>query len=638
MIYTPLIYRIALVVDVPNWAFAGIAQSLKTYLKCFDIAIIYSKEIPATDFTSFDLIHFFHYSLYNTFKKYHQKGRSKITIGVHGHHISDWDFSVERQKSLLSEADAISCVSKKLVDEYDFHNFVFYCPDGVDTNIFTQKTKISSNSKIIIGFSGNSKWGNGDYKGLNIIQEAVKNLHNVELKVADRNEKWRSQQEMVDFYNSIDIIICASLYEGTPLPLLESAACGRGCLTTDVGIARDFVVSGNGLLFERNCESLRSILKTLKKDIVIEFGKSAKMEVKHWDRQLISKNYYRMFSFLLNPQIHVSKDNIYTSYGGVAYGACMTVHETNNLGFTSYFLEANNKSIKLWNNNESFLLNNFDEAKDLLKNSIYFVHNWEYTVNDNTPHVLCLHQLCKNSINYGNYEWHNVLLNNQESKINEETNIILYNPALSRKAHEYYSNVTFHTAINGFDTQYEIKDIKRDIDVLYVGRLERFKGTDILLETAKQNPDINFMLIGRNLGKFEFPDNVTFIDKLKQSEVFSYYNRAKIFILPSLFESMPRVLLEAGYFKCCCITTDLLGFKEMFGDSFIYLDHLKPEGITGMLRLLLFQDTNHLKIKEMGEKAHSLIKTKYSKKQITIHFLQIVKKLYEEGYFDKKQN
>ena len=47
----------------------------------------------------------------------------------------------------------------------------------------------------------------------------------MELKVADRrNEKWRSQQEMVDFYNSIDIIICASLYEGTPLPLLESAA------------------------------------------------------------------------------------------------------------------------------------------------------------------------------------------------------------------------------------------------------------------------------------------------------------------------------------------------------------------------------------------------------------------------------
>ena len=31
----------------------------------------------------------------------------------------------------------------------------------------------------------------------------------------------------------------------------------------------------------------------------------------------------------------------------------------------------------------------------------------------------------------------------------------------------------------------------------------------------------------------------------------------------------------------------------------LYLDHLKPEGITEMLRLLLFQDTNHLKLKEM---------------------------------------
>lgn len=49
-----------------------------------------------------------------------------------------------------------------------------------------------------------------------------------------------AEDEMPDFYNSLDYLLVPSLYEGGPMSVLESLACGVPIIASDVGWVRDF--------------------------------------------------------------------------------------------------------------------------------------------------------------------------------------------------------------------------------------------------------------------------------------------------------------------------------------------------------------------------------------------------------------
>ncbi len=69
------------------------------------------------------------------------------------------------------------------------------------------------------------------------------------IRLADR---CLTQDEMPDFYNSLDVITCASTAEGDPRPLIEGMACGCFPVVTDVGIVSELVRHGhNGLIVKR---------------------------------------------------------------------------------------------------------------------------------------------------------------------------------------------------------------------------------------------------------------------------------------------------------------------------------------------------------------------------------------------------
>jgi hypothetical protein len=109
---------------------------------------------------------------------------------------------------------------------------------------------------------GNSKWGahHGaiDHKGFNQIVIPLKNelREVVEFKLIDSSAKRQSHEQVLQEIRKSKVLVQTSKAEGTGLPLLEAAGLGAVVVTTDVGIASDFLKGDlRQLIVERNIES-----------------------------------------------------------------------------------------------------------------------------------------------------------------------------------------------------------------------------------------------------------------------------------------------------------------------------------------------------------------------------------------------
>lgn len=106
--------------------------------------------------------------------------------------------------------------------------------------------------------------------------------------------------------------------------------------------------------------------------------------------------------------------------------------------------------------------------------------------------------------------------------------------------------------------------------LLYVGKLEPRRNILFLLDVLDRLREINnkyhltmigtgekeyLNIINNKISKLNLQTNITIIDKVKQSEISNYYNKANLFLLASNYEIFGMVLLEALYFGVPAIST-----------------------------------------------------------------------------------
>ncbi len=117
--------------------------------------------------------------------------------------------------------------------------------------------------------------------------------------------------------------------------------------------------------------------------------------------------------------------------------------------------------------------------------------------------------------------------------------------------------------------------------VLYVGRLIRQKGIDLLIEAfidlKKQFPDAKLQIIGygaekENIQKIirqgSFENAVSMIDAVPHDSLPDIYRKAKVLVLPSLIpEGLGMTPAEAGLCGVPCITFGLGGTSEIVVDG-----------------------------------------------------------------------
>lgn len=120
--------------------------------------------------------------------------------------------------------------------------------------------------------------------------------------------------------------------------------------------------------------------------------------------------------------------------------------------------------------------------------------------------------------------------------------------------------------------------IEKNNYILAVSSLNPSKNFKLILKTAKVLPEYNFIIAGgtnSNVFKeqgFEITPNVKFIGYVNDEELAALYKNANCFIYPSIYEGFGIPPLEAMYFNCPVIVSDIAVFHEVIGNHALYCD------------------------------------------------------------------
>jgi glycosyltransferase involved in cell wall biosynthesis len=115
------------------------------------------------------------------------------------------------------------------------------------------------------------------------------------------------------------------------------------------------------------------------------------------------------------------------------------------------------------------------------------------------------------------------------------------------------------------------RELTPPVHLLYVGRLERYKGLYLLLEALREIPNVRLTVVGdgsyrEELERLAEGNDVRF--EGFQSRPAKYYAEADIFVMPSLGpEGFGLVTMEAMAHAVPCLISDLDVHREITGDG-----------------------------------------------------------------------
>ena len=166
---------------------------------------------------------------------------------------------------------------------------------------------------------------------------------------------------------------------------------------------------------------------------------------------------------------------------------------------------------------------------------------------------------------------------------------------------------------SGYDSEIfyhsDDKQISKSIQIVYAGKLSVAKGLKSLIHvcsTLSSEFDLELKLIGGGSGEEaesikklaqESDCSIEMPGVVSQTELGEYFRKADIFCLPSFYEGLPLVLIEALASGLLVVTTDLEGVKSWLGDKinktgaveYVELPELKESHIPVESELLDFE-------------------------------------------------
>lgn len=185
--------------------------------------------------------------------------------------------------------------------------------------------------------------------------------------------------------------------------------------------------------------------------------------------------------------------------------------------------------------------------------------------------------------------------------------------------------------------------------VLSAGRLNSQKGFGYLIDAARiaqENEDLwNFVILGNGTEKAALLHqikkhrlkNVKLLGFQKDMQV--YYSSADIFVLSSIAEGTPNVVLEAMSHKCPVIATGVNGVSEIIenGKNGWIIPVKNSQAIYEALRSCF---ANPEQCSQMAENAYHIVRKKYTIANSTDQFIQYINRIiakYEKNHHKDTQ-
>lgn len=187
---------------------------------------------------------------------------------------------------------------------------------------------------------------------------------------------------------------------------------------------------------------------------------------------------------------------------------------------------------------------------------------------------------------------------------------------------------------NGTPSRNCDKKISNVIRFLFVGRLEKIKGIQILLSAwiNLKRDDCFLDIVGAGtLEKESYPGlkNVTFRGIVTDEDLNKIYCESDIFIYPTIWDSFPNTIIEAMSAGCKIITSSFL--KEAFGGngSESFLTFIEPD-VNCVLREMNKAADNIDETRKQGELTYKFFKNNYELNKVNERFYNFINRIRNE--------
>lgn len=211
--------------------------------------------------------------------------------------------------------------------------------------------------------------------------------------------------------------------------------------------------------------------------------------------------------------------------------------------------------------------------------------------------------------------------------------LVANSTVLKQKALQFESRYPIDIIPNGVDSDFftriksdekpETAEVNKDsgkINVLFVSRLIQGKGLQYIIPEMKRintacGRDVLLTIVGdgpyrgeleRITSESDAGSYVAFEGKKNKQELYEYYSRADLFILPSESEGMPNVVLEAMAMGLPILMTPCGGSKELVADN----GRIEP--IERFVAALIEMCNDEQARIYMGRQSELLTRTKFS--------------------------
>jgi glycosyltransferase involved in cell wall biosynthesis len=305
------------IVDRPDWAHDRKTRALTTALAGqYRLVTRFRSEVSDTDIDEAHLVLVYYWLVIDQLsrlKRAFNRARDRLMLGVCSEYELEgtWRRPGLRMLSTLPRAIFANNLRLRKQLEATLGREVFYTPNGVDTGFFRPALAPPPAGPLRVGWAGSLTNQSSVHRGVReFIAPAVAAVEGAELRLAVREDRWRNPAEMLEFYQSLDVYVCASRSEGTPNPCLEAAACGVPVVTTRVGNMPELIRDGaNGLFVTRNVDDMAAALRRLRDDpeLRVRMGGAARASVEDWDWRHQAPRYAEMFQAVLDERLPVRR-------------------------------------------------------------------------------------------------------------------------------------------------------------------------------------------------------------------------------------------------------------------------------------------------------------------------------------------